>query len=169
MQLNPSRLDVDHYAMLLACAVRLRSEDPWLKVGAVALSPENRLIAAAYNGPRPGFVAKPGFWEDREKRRPYIIHAEVNLCSLFQRGEVKTVAVTTMPCSSCATTLIAHGVKRIVWGERYQRDSAGSSILQEAGIELVQVAPDELMSALEKSDVKSLSELLGVWPPKHAG
>lgn len=159
---HKARLDIDHYAMLLACVARLRSEDPWLKVGSVALSPENRLIAAAYNGPRPGFVAKRGFWEDRDRRRPYIIHSEINLCSLFKRGEAKIVAVTTMPCSNCATALIASGIKRLVWGEPYKRDAGGLLILREAGIEVVQVKPGALKKALAKSGVRDIDGLLGV-------
>ncbi len=142
------RLSIDHYAMLLACAARLRSEDPYLKVGAAALSHENRVIATAYNGPRAGFNPPPGFWEDREGRLPHMLHAEVNLCSLFTRGAARTVAVTTLPCSSCASVLVAHGVRRVVYGQPYHRDGGGEDTLKMAEVELVQVTADDLTAAL---------------------
>lgn len=154
------RLDIDHYAMLLACVARLRSEDPWRKVGAVALSPQNRVVATAYNGLRPGLQVTPKFWADREGRLPYVIHAEVNLCSLFQRGDVKTVAVTTLPCASCAAVLVAHDVKRVVWGELYHRDRQGRDVLERAGVQLVQLTHQQLMQVLRDSGVQSLDELL---------
>jgi dCMP deaminase len=61
----------------------LRSEDPFRKVGACALSKDNRVLGVSYNGLKSGFNVDSSFWNDRDSRRPYMIHAEANLFSLF--------------------------------------------------------------------------------------
>lgn len=118
------RLSIPEYAMALADVASLRSEDPFRKVGAAALDFDNRVIATAYNGLAPGFVAPPNFWENREERQKFMLHAEVNLCSLFKRGEVKLVATTTMPCTSCMQTLCAYGIREIYYREIYHASDA---------------------------------------------
>ena len=99
------RISIAQYAMALAHVASLRSEDPFRKVGAAALDFDNRVIGTAYNGLAPGFEAPRGFWDDREGRQKFMLHAEVNLCSLFKRGEVKIIASTTMPCTPCSSRL----------------------------------------------------------------
>ncbi len=119
-----SRLSIPQYAMALAHVASLRSEDPYRKVGAAALDADNRVIATAYNGLAPGFNAPAGFWDDREARQKFMLHAEINLCSLFRRGEAKIVATTTMPCTSCMQTLCAYGIKEIYYAEIYHVSDA---------------------------------------------
>jgi dCMP deaminase len=119
------RPTIDEYAMLLASAAALRSEDPSRKVGAVALDHENRVIATAYNGLPSGWDVADDWWQNDDQRRKFVVHAESNLCSLTHRGAVRTVACTTIPCGPCALNLIAHGVKRVVYGLTYPRDVAG--------------------------------------------
>ncbi|MBU6327525.1 MAG: deoxycytidylate deaminase, partial [Verrucomicrobia bacterium] len=92
----------------------------------------------AYNGLAPGFDAPPGFWEDREKRQKFMLHAEVNLCSLFKRGEAKLVATTTMPCTACMQTLCAYGVKQVYYRDIYHQSDA-PEIAETYGILLAQV------------------------------
>jgi len=133
------RLSISQYAMALAHVASLRSEDPFRKVGAAALDHDNRVIATAYNGLAPGFVAPAGFWEDREKRQKFMLHAEVNLCSLFKRGEAKIVATTTMPCTACMQTLCAYGIKEVYYRDDYQQ-SDSPEIAETYGVKLMQVA-----------------------------
>ena len=133
-----SRLSVPQYAMALAHVASLRSEDPSRKVGAAALDFDNRVIGTAYNGLAPGFVAPPDFWDDRECRQKFMLHAEVNLCSLFRRGEAKLVATTTMPCTPCMQTLCAYGIKEIYYKEIY-RVSDAPEIAELYGVRLEQV------------------------------
>ena len=122
--MSSDRLSIPRYAMALAHVASLRSEDPYRKVGAAALDFDNRVIGTAYNGLAPGFDPPVGFWDDREARQKFMLHAEVNLCSLFRRGEVKIVATTTMPCTACMQTLCAYGVKEIYYREVYQASDA---------------------------------------------
>jgi len=145
-----SRLSIPEYAMALAHVASLRSEDPYRKVGAAALDFDNRVIGTAYNGLAPGFDPSEGFWDDREARQKYMLHAEVNLCSLFRRGEVKLVACTTMPCTSCMQTLCAYGVREIYFRDNYHASDA-KEIAELYGIHLEQVASYPLDSG-ESSD-----------------
>ena len=124
--------------MTLAHVASLRSEDPFRKVGAAALDFDNRVIATAYNGLAPGFDAPEGFWDDRDARQKFMLHAEINLCSLFKRGEVKLVASTTMPCTACMQTLCAYGVREIYYRDVYKASDA-PDIAKLYGIRLEQI------------------------------
>lgn len=134
------RLSIPEYVMALAHVAALRSEDPYRKVGAAALDADNRVIGTAYNGLFPGYDAPPEFWASRNERQKFMLHAEINLCSLFKRGEARIVACTTMPCTSCMQALCAHGVKTIYYGQDYP-DSQAPAIAALYGVELIHV-PD---------------------------
>ncbi len=134
-----SRLTIPEYAMALAHVASLRSEDPFRKVGAVAFDFSNRVIGTAYNGLAPGYDPAPSFWADRDARRKYMLHAEVNLCSLFTRGNVKLVACTTKPCTSCMQMLCAYGIKEVYYRDDYP-ESEADAIAERYGIPLIQIA-----------------------------
>jgi dCMP deaminase len=121
---TPERLSIPKYAMALAHVASLRSEDPYRKVGAAALDHDNRVIGTAYNGLAPGYNPPPSFWDDRVARQKFMLHAEVNLCSLFRRGEAKIVATTTMPCTACMQTLCAYGIREIYYRDIYHESDA---------------------------------------------
>lgn len=132
----PNRLTIDEYAVQLALVASLRSEDPYVRVGACAFNHENRVIGLAYNGTAPGLSVGPEFWADREKRLPFMIHAEQNLCSLFKRGEARLVCTTIMPCSHCARMLVAYGVKKVVYSAPYHRDEGALEIFKFCNVEV---------------------------------
>jgi len=138
MSQSKTRLTIPEYAMALAEVASLRSEDPFRRVGAAALDWDNRVIGTSYNGLAPGFDPPEGFWDDRDGRQKYMLHAEVNLCSLFKRGEAKLIAATTMPCTSCMQTLCAYGIKEIYYRDVYQ-DSDASRIANLYCIQLEQI------------------------------
>ena len=129
-----SRLNWEQYALELAKTASLRSEDPYIQVGACALGYNNRVLGLGYNGLAPGKAVKPSFWQDRDKRRPYMIHAEANCLSLFKAGECKILATTLMPCSSCATLIAGYQIKRVVYHDIYKRDEKAIEILDFYGI-----------------------------------
>lgn len=137
--MDTDRLSIPQYAMALAHVASLRSEDPYRKVGAAALDFDNRVIGTAYNGLAPGFDPPAGFWDDRDKRQKFMLHAEVNLCSLFRRGEARVVATTTMPCTACMQTLCAYGVEAIYYSEVYKASDA-PEIAKTYGVVLEQVS-----------------------------
>jgi len=134
-----NRLSWEEYAMGLAYVASQRSQDPYVKVGASALSHDNRVLGAAYNGLASGFDLPSDIWQDRDKRRPYILHAEQNLLSLFNRKEAKLVAVTLLPCSDCARLLCSWGVQTVCYINEYDRDSGSKDIFNFYRVTLLQI------------------------------
>ena len=126
------------YAMALAHVASLRSEDPFRKVGAVAIDFANRVIGTGYNGLAPGYDPPEGFWADRDARQKYMLHAEVNLCSLFTRGTVKLIAVTTKPCNSCMQMICAYGIQEVYFRDDYEASEA-DMVAELYGVKLVQI------------------------------
>lgn len=141
--------------MALAHVASLRSEDPFRKVGAAALDADNRVIGTAYNGLAPGYDPPPGFWDDRETRQKFMLHAEVNLCSLFRRGEARIIASTTMPCTACMQTLCAYGIGEIYYRDTYH-ESAAPEIAERYGIRLEQITDYPLGSVPENGGSETL-------------
>lgn len=124
------RLSWDKYAINLAIEASKRSEDPYKKVGACALSYDNRVLGVAYNGLVSGKNAGKNFWKNRDQRRKYMIHAETNLLSLFERNECRLVATTLLPCSYCARMICAWGIKKVIYLENYDQDKEGLEIFK---------------------------------------
>jgi dCMP deaminase len=134
------RISWEEYALLIAEVASLRSEDRFVKVGSCALDHSNRVIGVAYNGLASGITVQEPFWEDRDARRPYMIHSEVNLLSLFKKGECKLLACTLLPCSFCASMIAAYGIKKVVYRDVYSRDSGALDIFKFNEIECQQIA-----------------------------
>jgi len=134
------RASWEEYALKLAQTASMRSEDPYQKVGACALNKERMVLALGYNGLASGKnINKETFWQDRDRRRKYMIHAEANCLSLCEKGAVDLLAVTLLPCSYCATMIAAHGVKSVVYKEVYKRDLDAINIFEFYGIELINI------------------------------
>ena len=127
------------YALDIAGVASLRSEDPHRKVGACALNHQNMVVGVGYNGLASGKDVDVGFWSDRDARRRYMIHAEANCLSLCNKGEVKILAVTLLPCSYCATMIAAYGVKEVYYNDLYARDDSAIEILDFYNVSLVRI------------------------------
>lgn len=138
--MKSERISWEEYALRLADVASLRSPDPFVKVGACALDYSNRVIGVAYNGLAPNKEVEEDFWKDRDARRPFMIHAEINLLSLFKRGECKLLACTLLPCSSCASSIVAHGIKKVVYQDTYFRDDMALEIFKFNGIDCSQIS-----------------------------
>jgi dCMP deaminase len=138
--MNKNRISWDLYALKIAQIAALRSEDPFKKVGACALDLSNRVVGVAYNGLASGIDVSEEFWKDRDARRPFMIHAEINLLSLIKRGECNLLACTLLPCSSCASAIAAYGVKKVVYNEVYSRDNMALEIFKFNGIDCKQLS-----------------------------
>ena len=140
MTTKTDRISWEEYALRLADVASLRSPDPFVKVGACALDYSNRVIGVAYNGLASNKEVYECFWKDRDARRPFMIHAEINLLSLFKRGECKLLACTLLPCSSCASSIVAHGIKKVVYKDTYFRDDKALEIFKFNSIECSQIS-----------------------------
>ena len=127
------------YALQIADVASLRSEDPHRKVGACALNHQNMVVGVGYNGLASGKNVDEQFWLDREVRRKYMIHAEANCLSLCNKGDVKLLAVTLLPCSYCATMIAAYGVKEVYYNDVYERDDSAFDILDFYNVSLTRI------------------------------
>jgi deoxycytidylate deaminase len=69
-----------------------------------------------------------------------MIHAEQNLCALFNLGDkVELVAVTLEPCPDCLRLLMAHGVKKIVFRQKHASSSFSEKLAAFYNVELLHV------------------------------
>jgi dCMP deaminase len=137
--ISNQRISWEEYALRMADVASMRSEDPYKKVGACGLSKNNRVLGTGYNGLASGKEVDSVFWEDRDERRRYIIHAEANLLSLIKRGKCHLLACTLLPCSACATLIAGHGIKKVVYKELYTRDTSALDIFKFYNIECVNI------------------------------
>jgi dCMP deaminase len=133
------RLSWELYALKIAEVAALRSEDPYRKVGACALDRYHRVIGVAYNGLASGKTTTKCFWENRDERLIYMIHAEVNLLSLFKRNECSLLACTLLPCPCCATMIAGYGIKKVVYKEMYERNQDALKIFDFYNIPCIQL------------------------------
>lgn len=131
----------EEHAMNLATIAMNRSEDPFQKVGACILGHNNEVLSVAYNGLAAGINVAPEFWNDRDARRPYMIHAESNALARIKMGEGNILACTLLPCSSCATNIAAYGIKHVIFKDVYSRDIKSIDIFKFYGISCNQVDP----------------------------
>ena len=134
------RLSWEEYALKLAETASLRSEDPFTKVGACALDRNNRVLGVAYNGLAPGKNVKDKFWEDRDGRLPYMLHAEQNLLSLFERGRARLIAVTLLPCSYCARLICCWNIPLVIYKTEYTRDLLALDIFKFYGVTIKKIS-----------------------------
>ena len=117
-----------------------RSEDPYKKVGVCILNKDGRVLSVGYNGLLPKFKINEDFFSDRDNRRKYMIHAEINALSLVKRGDQPhLLASTLLPCSNCATNIVAYGVKSVVYSEEYEKDCIAKEIFKFYNIELIKI------------------------------
>lgn len=118
----------DETFMAIAETMKLRSKDPSTQVGAVFVTPDNRIMSLGYNGMPSGFDDESMSWsreadEPLNTKRPYVIHAEMNAI-LNTRGAVQdlrgaTLYVTHYPCSECAKHMLQAGIRRVVYARPY--------------------------------------------------
>lgn len=130
--MSESRPSWEEYAILLAETAKLRSEDPYLKVGACALRFDHSVAALGYNGAPPGVNIS---WKDRDERRKRVLHAEVNCLKWCKPGEIWLLATSISPCSDCMKQVAAYGIKKIVFKDFYHRDMEAINLANEFGID----------------------------------
>jgi dCMP deaminase len=129
-----TRLSWEKYALSLARAASLRSEDPYVQVGACVLRKDNSVIGVGYNGAPTGINID---WRNREERRKRVIHAEVNALRYADPGEGRLLACTHLPCNDCLKMIASYGIKKVVYGKVYERDPSSIDLSKEFNIELI--------------------------------
>jgi len=108
------RVSWPEHALNIARAASARSEDPWLRVGACVLRSDMSIASVGYNGAPPGVQLD---WTDRDARRKYVLHAEVNALRYVTCNEVANglLAVTHLTCAECLKHIVAHGVREVYY------------------------------------------------------
>jgi len=111
-----TRMSWDKYGLEIAKAASYRSEDPYLKVGACVLRGDRSIISIGYNGTAPG-VNIP--WEDRDARRGFVIHAEVNALRYCTPDQTKDgyLYTTHHPCAECIKVIASYGITYVMYSD----------------------------------------------------
>lgn len=105
------------------------SEDPYKKVGAVVLGKDGRILSTGYNGLIQNKNVHNKFWINRDSRRSFMIHAEVNALSCISRyDDPYFIYVTLLPCGYCASLIACYGLKHVVYSENYDKDCSSKKI-----------------------------------------
>ena len=127
------RLSWEEYALALARVASLRSEDPYVKVGACVLRHDNSVAGLGYNGAPSSLNIN---WENRDERRKRVVHAEINALRYTKPNECYLLACNLLPCNDCLKMAASYGIKKIVFDKFYDRDDSSLSIAKEFGLNL---------------------------------
>ena len=119
-----TRLSWEQYALELAKAASLRSEDPYLQVGACVLRFDNTVAAVGYNGAPPDVIID---WTNREERRIKVSHAEASCLRYVRPNECRLIACTTKPCPSCVTLIASYKIPEIIYLNDFEGDTENLS------------------------------------------
>lgn len=136
----------DEYFMGMAVLSALRSKDPNTKVGAVIVSPDNKVISIGYNGMPSRLDEEQLSWnkgEGLDSKYLYVCHAEFNAILNTQVGGTlkgATLYVTLFPCNECTKAVIQTGIKEVVYlDNKYESTTsiqASRKMLELAGVKI---------------------------------
>jgi dCMP deaminase len=105
------------WALGIAKAASSRSEDPYVQVGSVVLMDDWQVIGVGYNGLPSGVDMPDDWWLNRDARRPFMIHAEVNALRSTVTGVPSIVVSTHIPCAACMSVIGSYGISLVYWSE----------------------------------------------------
>lgn len=107
------------WALGIAKAASVRSEDPYVKVGAVVVAFDWTVLGIGYNGLPPGTDMPTAWWADRDGRRPFMIHAETNAFRTVSSSHAGAIYVvsTHIPCATCMSLLGSFRVSGVYYQE----------------------------------------------------
>ena len=134
--ISKTRLEWDEYFMSIALLASQRSPCQRLHVGSVIVK-DKRLISMGYNG----FISgAPHISRIKDDHEQSIIHSEVNaLSDCAKRGTSlleSKIYVTHYPCINCFRTIVACGIKEIIYLNDYKNDEIVQQLAIDAGISL---------------------------------
>ena len=157
------------YFMGVALLASKRSKDPSTQVGAVVVTPDNRIIGVGWNGMPKSIYPHNDIcfpWgkdsqDPLENKYMYVVHAEPN--AIFHASEsVKgcTMYLTWFPCSDCAKSIAQAGIKKLVYLDEYTTDRYRTSmegakrIFLVAGVECEKYSENRVSIKIEFSENK---------------
>ncbi|MDD2871014.1 MAG: deaminase [Candidatus Gracilibacteria bacterium] len=118
--------------------------------GAVIVK-ENRILSTGYNGTPAGYINCDEYWKGEYTKDhhdwsyKYEIHAEMNALIWAARNGIKiegaTLYSTYQPCFDCTRAIIAAGIKKIVYKEKYKHYTGeeAEKFIKDCGCEIVQL------------------------------
>jgi dCMP deaminase len=139
----------DEYFMGMAHLSALRSKDPSTQVGAVIVSPANKVVSIGYNGLPKGCSDDDYPWDRDgsalETKYVYVVHAELNAILNAPLPVIGCrIYVSLFPCNECAKAIIQAGIKEIVYEDDKYADTdivkASKRMLNSAGVTLRQTS-----------------------------
>ncbi|MGI6361605.1 MAG: deoxycytidylate deaminase [Bacillota bacterium] len=156
----------DEYFMAIAYLVAQRSTCCRRKVGAVAVSPENRILGTGYNGALPGALHcdeigclrdKLGIPSGQRQEICRAQHAEANVCNFAARYGVAlegaTMYVTAQPCTICTKAMVTCGIKKVIFDSDYP-DELACELAEETGMSLIRFSDLVIKKDDKKKDDK---------------
>lgn len=131
----------DNYFLQIAEVVSTRATCDRRKVG-VVLVKDRQIVSTGYNGSLPGALHCDDVGHQMEDDHCIrTVHAEVNAVAQAAKHGISTDGATlytnTFPCWPCFKTLVAAGVKRIVYNFTYRQHPEVLEAAKQLGIELV--------------------------------
>jgi len=114
-----SRPSWQRWAMRIAEVVADRSEDPYVQVGCiVARHTDGIVLSMGYNGLPPGVDKPLEWWRDRDGRRPFMVHAEMNALRFVSPQPGLILVSTHIPCSTCMAVIGSFQIGAVVYKDR---------------------------------------------------
>ena len=114
------------------------------QVGALIVK-DRMIISDGYNGTPSGFENRCE--DDEGNTQWFVLHAEANailkLARSTQSAKDATLYLTLSPCKECSKLILQSGIKKLVYVDNY-KDNDGIAFLRNHGIEILQVADDDL-------------------------
>lgn len=107
----------DEYFLNMCFEVAKRSDDKFIKLGAI-ITTNNHIIGTGYNDLPRGINDTHIDTYNRDLRRSYVIHAELNAilnCTRDSTLKNTTLYVNGAPCTPCLGHMVNFGITRIVY------------------------------------------------------
>lgn len=140
-----NRPTIDEVMIEIARMMSKRSSCPKRQVGAV-ITKGGRVISSGYVGAPAGMPhcidEGVGCILDKEGRCIRTVHAEQNAIAVAAKNGISTdggtLYSTVQPCFLCAKSIIAAGIRRVVFVEEYRKEVPNSlELFQNAGTEVL--------------------------------
>lgn len=142
---------IEMYKEILAI-IGKQSKCVRLKVGALLVK-DDRIISTGWNGTPSKLQNCCDFFKDKDSKyieenhknfsRTNEIHAEQNCIAYAARNGISTnesiLYVSISPCRDCSKLIIAANIKSVYYVTKYDRETDGLTILENAGIIVSQI------------------------------
>jgi dCMP deaminase len=105
----------DKHWLLIATQIGTPSKGPTVKIGAVIVDPNKRLVSTGYCGFAKGVIDSEERYLNRDIKLKLGIHAELNAILFAQKDLTGcTIYCTHFTCAQCASNIIQVGINRVV-------------------------------------------------------